>query len=337
MAWIKVQDTLPDHRKVIGAASVLKIDKDAFVGKLLRLWLWMLSQRENGFLRESDAETVADVMRYRGKPAKLMAALLDAGLLDSAEGGYVVHDWEDSMGALLTRREEQRAKTRERVKKHRERNGSCNAEEGGESEDKTDECNVSVTRYTSVTHNGGNAPVMCTVTPAVTPVKRSCNTDVTPSRVRVRDIYIDDDDDYRAGAQAGARTRTQAPAREEDLREDEKSVLEDERFDGRLDSAQSAVRLAYLDAFGREALPAEVESIVRAAVISGTVEVAGEAVRRAAQHGARSVVPYVKTLLDQWAREGVSTVDELTDYEFQADIEEGRLPRWLRPGGSVKA
>lgn len=333
MAWIKVQDTLPDHRKVVGAAASLKMDKDAFVGKLVRLWLWVLSQREDGCLREADAETVADVMRYRGKPAKLMAALLEAGLLDNTGDGYLIHGWEESMGALLTRREEQRARTRERVKKHRERaerNAGGNADEDGNDEHRAEECNAPVTRYISVTESDCNG--------GVTPVKRSCNTDVTPSRVRVRvrDIYIDDDDDYRAGAQAGARTRTQAPAREEDLREDEKSVLEDERFDGRLDSAQSAVRLAYLEAFGREALPAEVESIVRAAVISGTVEVAGEAVRRAAQHGARSVVPYVKALLDQWAREGVSTMDELTDYEFRTDIEEGRLPRWLRPGGGAQ-
>ena len=331
MAWIKVQDTLPDHRKVVGAAASLKMDKDAFVGKLVRLWLWVLSQREDGCLREADAETVADVMRYRGKPAKLMAALLGAGLLDVTEGGYMIHDWQESVGALLTRREEQRARTRERVKKHRERverNAGGNADEDGKDEHRAEECNADVTRYRSVTESDCNR--------GVTPVKCCGNSDVTTPRVRVRDIYIDDDDDYRAGAHPRARTRTQAPAREEDLREDEKSVLEDERFDGRLDSAQSAVRAAYRDAFGREALPAEVESIVRAAVISGTVEVAGEAVRRAAQHGARSVVPYVKTLLDQWAREGVSTVDELTDYEFRADIEEGRLPRWLRPGGGAQ-
>ena len=327
MAWIKVQDTLPDHRKVIGAASALKMDKDAFVGKLVRLWLWALNHRESGFLRENEAETVAEIMRFKGKPAALMAALLDAGLLDVTEGGYMIHDWQESVGMLMASREEKRAQTRQRVKKHREK-AARNADENEETRHKEEECNADVTRYKSVTSELRNA--------GVTPVKRSCNTDVTPSRVRVRDIYIDDDDDYRAGAQAGARTRTQAPAREEDLREDEKSVLEDERFDGRLDSAQSAVRLAYLDAFGREALPAEVESIVRAAVISGTVEVAGEAVRRAAQHGARSVVPYVKTLLDQWAREGVKTVDELTDYEFQTDIEEGRLPRWLRPGGGAQ-
>ena len=193
MAWIKVQDTLPDHRKVVGAAASLKMDKDAFVGKLVRLWLWVLSQREDGCLREADAETVADVMRYRGKPAKLMAALLEAGLLDNTGDGYLIHGWEESMGALLTRREEQRAKTRERVKRHRERTdcvedradedgekahrgGACNdgvtRVERVSSDVCNTDCNADVTRYKSVTSELRNA--------GVTPVKRSCNADVTP-------------------------------------------------------------------------------------------------------------------------------------------------------------
>lgn len=318
MAWMELHDTLPDHYKVIGASSALKMDKDAFVGKLVRLWLWALNHRESGFLRENEAETVAEIMRYRGKPATLIAALLEAGLIDREEGGYRIHGWEDSVGMLISKREEQRAMSRERKRKSRSKAQQKSCDEEQDNDMYQCDSHTVVTRDNGVT-------------------SRTCHADVTPSTKHKQNRYIDDDDDYRAGAQAGARTRTQAPAREEDLREDEKSVLEDERLDGRLDSAQSAVRAAYRDAFGREALPAEVESIVRAAVISGTVEVAGEAVRRAAQHGARSVVPYVKTLLDQWAREGAKTVDELTDYEFQTDIEEGRLPRWLRPGGGVKA
>lgn len=335
MAWIELHDTLPDHPKVIRASASLKIDKDAFTGKLIRLWVWALNNREDGRLLEEEEDTIAEIMRFKGKPAGLIAALLDARLIEKTEDGYRIHDWEEHVSMLMAKREKKRAQTRERVKRNREKvlhDVEHNADDEEEGRHEGDECNETVTRYTSVTEDDCNADV--TRYTSVTSTLR--NTDVTRLPKPYLNQYIDDDDDYRAGAQAGARTRTQAPAREEDLREDEKSVLEDERFDGRLDSAQSAVRLAYLDAFGREALPAEVESIVRAAVISGTVEVAGEAVRRAAQHGARSVVPYVKTLLDQWAREGVKTVDELTDYEFQTDIEEGRLPRWLRPGGGAQ-
>ena len=87
MAWMELHDTLPDHPKVICAAAALKLDKDTFVGKLTRLWLWALNHRESGFLRDNEAETVAEIMRFKGRPAALMAALLGAGVLDVTEGG----------------------------------------------------------------------------------------------------------------------------------------------------------------------------------------------------------------------------------------------------------
>ena len=66
---------------------------------------------------------------------------------------------------------------------------------------------------------------------------------------------------------------------------------EEDGLEERMERTAAAVRAAFLESFGREALRAEVESIVRAAVISGTAEVAAEGVRRAAQHGARCARP----------------------------------------------
>lgn len=332
MAWIKVQDTLPDHRKVVGAAASLKMDKDAFVGKLVRLWLWVLSQREDGCLREADAETVADVMRYRGKPAKLMAALLEAGLLDNTGDGYLIHGWEESMGALLTRREEQRAKTRERVKRHRERTDCVEdrADEDGEEAHRggacNTDCNADVTRYRSVTETDCNG---C-VTPDVTVLKRGCNSDVTPTRVRV--IDIDDDDNYRADACAHVRVESGVEAackpgvqvRGGDW---EREFEENDLFEEQVERCRRDIREAYATAYGREAYPAEVESILQSAMITGTGLVAGEAVKTAAHYGARSVAVYVRELFRTWQGEGIHTPADLMDYELRRNVLEPREER----------
>lgn len=132
MAWIKIEDTLPDHRKVSKLASLLKIDRDAAVGKLVRLWLWVFNNREDGVIFEDDAETISDVMRYPGKAQKLLDSLATAGFLDPCGDEYIVHGWIERMQLLLEKREREKNQTRERVRRYRERkkelgNAECNA------------------------------------------------------------------------------------------------------------------------------------------------------------------------------------------------------------------
>lgn len=117
MIWIKIDETLPDHPKVYDLAAALKIDRDEATGKLVRLWIWMLVNREDGQFSRRDGARIAEVMRCKAKPDKLIAALAGAGLVDETGEGYRIHDWEDYAGALLT----QRKKTRERVTKHRQK------------------------------------------------------------------------------------------------------------------------------------------------------------------------------------------------------------------------
>ena len=70
MAWIEAHDTLPDHPKVLRAAKALRLDSDALVGKLLRLWTWALSNREDGILSDLDAGVLHRIMNYGGKADK---------------------------------------------------------------------------------------------------------------------------------------------------------------------------------------------------------------------------------------------------------------------------
>lgn len=128
MAWIELHDTLPDHPKVIDLADLLKLDKDAVVGKLVRLWTWALNSREDGFLRAKDIVTVADVMRFKGKPQRLVEALVEVQLLDQSEGGYTIHDWDEHVAMLMEKREMKREKDRLRKQRQREKSHAGHAD-----------------------------------------------------------------------------------------------------------------------------------------------------------------------------------------------------------------
>lgn len=156
MAWIEVHDTLPDHPKVLRAAKALKLDSDALVGKLVRLWVWALGNREDGVLNDLDADRLEVIMQYRGKASALLEALVANRLLDVLpDEHYMIHDWDEHVMMLRDKREEKRKQNAERVKRYR------NAKKRMESEncnaDVTHECNADVTHYNGVTCNASNA------------------------------------------------------------------------------------------------------------------------------------------------------------------------------------
>lgn len=156
MAWIEVHDTLPDHPKVLRAAKALKLDSDALVGKLVRLWVWTLGNREDGVLNDLDADRLDVIMQYKGKASALLEALVVNRLLDALpDEHYMIHDWDEHVMMLRDKREEKRKQNAERVKRYR------NAKKRMESEncnaDVMHECNADVTHYNGVTCNASNA------------------------------------------------------------------------------------------------------------------------------------------------------------------------------------
>lgn len=156
MAWIEVHDTLPDHPKVLRAAKTLKLDSDALVGKLIRLWVWALGNREDGVLNDLDADRLDVIMQYKGKASALLEALVANRLLDALpDEHYMIHDWDEHVMMLRDKREEKRKQNAERVKRYR------NAKKRMESEncnaDVMHECNADVTHYNGVTCNASNA------------------------------------------------------------------------------------------------------------------------------------------------------------------------------------
>lgn len=156
MAWIEVHDTLPDHPKVLRAAKALKLDSDALVGKLVRLWVWALGNREDGMLNDLDADRLDVIMQYRGKASALLEALVENRLLDALpDEHYMIHDWDEHVMMLRDKREEKRKQNAERVKRYR--NAKKRMEPENCNADVTHECNADVMRYNGVTCNASNA------------------------------------------------------------------------------------------------------------------------------------------------------------------------------------
>lgn len=142
MAWIELHDTLPDHDKVIAVATALNVDKDLVVGKLVRLWTWALANREDGVFRMRDIATIAEVMRFKGKPQRLVDALVQSRLLDCVDDTYIIHDWDERVGMLLAKREVTRSQARERQRKKREQNGNVTRDNSVTDENVTGECHA---------------------------------------------------------------------------------------------------------------------------------------------------------------------------------------------------
>lgn len=105
MAWVKLDDQIPRHPKILAAGPSAA-------------WLWLCSiahaqsQLSDGFIAKRDFSLVGfsarDGLRYARR-------LVDVGLFEEVEGGYLVHDYHDhndSKEEVLTRRAEDRDRKR---------------------------------------------------------------------------------------------------------------------------------------------------------------------------------------------------------------------------------
>lgn len=122
MVWFRVDDSLPDHPKML-AIQGHKSWKGA-------LALWTLAGAWCGKHLTDGAVPRAVVLRLGGTPAEA-AALVEHGFWDETPTGYIFHDWE-ARNPTRASVEAQREKTKQRVAKHdakAKRETVANAEE----------------------------------------------------------------------------------------------------------------------------------------------------------------------------------------------------------------
>ena len=293
MAWIEAHDTLPDHPKVLRAARTLRMDSDALVGKLIRLWTWALNNRENGALSDLDATVLHRILNYNGRPEKLLSALLEARLLDTLpEGGYAIHDWDEHTGRLMEQRDRKRAQARER---QRRRRASLKQEEPIGDDAPT---------------RDGMAEDPASNARDVTQTESPCNAPTVPNRTVP---YIDDPIDDPAVYSARVRAREAACGKTVD------NLLQAE--------IRETIREGFRQRVGREPQEAELSGLCNLCGHGGMpTNMALLAVEQALTYGATSVAGYACKTLISWQNRSLLTPEAVRAWEAERAGETAAAP-----------
>lgn len=107
MAWLPVDQSLRDHRKLIALANELGVGTATATGHLVLFWLWCLDNAPSGILKRINGQQISTASAWSGNPNDLVNALLSSGFLEKCGRGGIglrVHDWPDYGGKLLQAR-----------------------------------------------------------------------------------------------------------------------------------------------------------------------------------------------------------------------------------------
>lgn len=147
--WIQVLSNLPEHPKIYGLMELLGLrrKRDA-VGIVVEMWCWVVVNATDGDITRFPIKAIAGAVEWTGSAKRLFDALVAAGWLDLTDDGRVlVHDWEEYAVLLIQSMQNQKKKTRERVKRYRENqkkdNENCNVTRNAYSNVTATECNAS--------------------------------------------------------------------------------------------------------------------------------------------------------------------------------------------------
>lgn len=117
--WIKVEHVTPDKPEIDLLANILRIEHDAVVGKLLRLWIWADQQTVDG-----TALTITDTFLDRLTFCPGFAtALRRVGWLKGRDGRLSLHNFDRHNGQSA----KQRAQTAKRVARSRAKAATSSA------------------------------------------------------------------------------------------------------------------------------------------------------------------------------------------------------------------
>lgn len=123
--WIKIETNTLDKPEVCVIATFLKIDPDAALGKLVRLWSWAEVNKVSGNKVGVTKEFLDRVVGQKG----FSDALEHAGWLTGNDGALVFTNFAKHNGKLARGR----AQTAERVSRHRAGKRSSNAKDVNQS------------------------------------------------------------------------------------------------------------------------------------------------------------------------------------------------------------
>jgi hypothetical protein len=117
MTWIKVQQSLRDHRKIVALADALDIEETHALGLCVALWIWAIDNAPDGVLPTSD-RAVARGAGWTGDGTRLVHGLISANLVDNLPDDRIIHDWNDHAGNLIAHRKANVKRTQEWRSRH---------------------------------------------------------------------------------------------------------------------------------------------------------------------------------------------------------------------------
>ena len=127
--WIQVHSNLITHPKTSALADQLRLTSAATIpnvvaaGMLVSLWTWAIQNAYNGDLSGCSDRAIAEAARYRKSPKAFVDALIASGFLDEDRK---LHDWEEYTISLTSNMDRQKEKTRQRVKRYRDKKTAPN-------------------------------------------------------------------------------------------------------------------------------------------------------------------------------------------------------------------
>lgn len=119
MAWIKSDQSLANHPKLILLARELGISKVQALGHLHLLWYWVLEYADDGELKYLDL--LPDACEWNEDPNDFLKALIKYEFIDKVGDKHFIHDWLDYSGALYEKRLYNRLKKAESRDKMQEK------------------------------------------------------------------------------------------------------------------------------------------------------------------------------------------------------------------------
>ena len=144
LPWIQVYSNLADHPKIYALVDRMKLRRNSeAVGIVVSLWLWAAKNAPDGDLSGFPERAIADAVGYSSSYAeKLCQQLVETRWLDETENGYALHDWVEYAPAIIDMYEKDKNRTRERVRKFRERRRSITPDETVSQQTCNVTCNV---------------------------------------------------------------------------------------------------------------------------------------------------------------------------------------------------